>query len=720
MKLKLRSDLEIIKRKMRLEDCWIVKDPVSFNHFLFSGQEIQLLKLFDGQRTEEVIQKAWREKYRTAALSLDQVKAFGNRLINDNLVSVEEFGYGQLLYDNQQAKRTSLIKSLLLSPLAIRFRGANPRSILDSLAWLGWILFHPLVVVLMMIVAATVMVLALGNWDQLAYRIPTMSQFLSTQSLISLIVLLSVVKILHEFGHAMACRRCGGECFEIGLILLAFIPTLYCNVSDAWTFPERWKRLLVSFGGVYVEIILATIALVVWMLTGPGFLNAMMFNIVLLCSVNTVLVNGNPLLRYDGYYLLSDLMEEPNLHQKAQQAFTYQWKSWFWVPKRTENFPLWISWYSILSFFYRWFVVGSIIVIVYLYLRSLGLRIVGQYVMIFLAAGILARPIMSQISKRKQTSNSQWGRFSIARSAFPITLFCLLIGLFFFLPIPTHVRCNLLVESDEPTLIYTPFSGKLTFIEGEYAAVKKGQLVAKIESKAIGEQLREVKNRLKRAENNLEQLNLRVNESPLIAAQIAVMQKNVEASLRELQLLKKKLAKLDVKAPVDGVVFPVAVRNQRYDEEGASKWQGKPTDAANLNCFVTRGEELLSIENRDQKTVTLFVGEREVDYLKPGQEVRMLFTQDSNETFPGVVNEIYEVDVNLNQSVAGDIGVETYQDAAGQIKSTQTPYRVTVDTDQIPQNAYAGSGGRARISIPPQTLAEKTKEFFERLAKFQL
>ena len=720
MMLKFRPDLKIIKRKMRLEDCWIVKDPISFNHFLFSGQEIELLKLFDGRRTDEEIQQAWQKKYRTAALSLDQVKAFGNRLINDNLVSSEEFGYGQLLYNNQEAKRTNWAKNLLLSPLAIRFRGINPRSILDNFFWLGWLLFHPVVVVLVMLCAAGVMVFALGHLDHLASRIPTISQFLSTQSLISLVVLLSIVKVLHELGHAMACRRCGGECFEIGLILLAFIPTLYCNVTDAWTFPERWKRLLVSFGGIYIEIILATIALIIWMLTGPSFLNAMMFNVVLLCSVNTLLVNGNPLLRYDGYYLLSDLMEEPNLNFKAQQAFKYQWGSWFRIPKRSQTFPFWILCYSFLSFFYRWFVVGSIVVMVYLYLRSLGLRVVGQYVMIFLAAGILARPIMSQTFNRKKTPNSQWGRFSISRSAFPITLFGLLIGLFFFLPIPSHVRCNLLVESDEPTIIYAPFSGKLTYIKSEYEPVKEGQLVAKIESKEISEQRREVNNKLKRAQNNLEKLNLRVNESPLIAAQIAVMQKNVESSQRELRLLEAKQAKLTVNAPIDGVVFPVLARKQTYADDGANKWQGKPTDASNLNCFVTRGEELFSIENRDRKSVTLFVGEREVDYVKPGQEIRMLFTQDSGETFAGVVKEIYEVDINLNQDLARDLGVETYQDAAGQIKSTQTPYRVTVEADVIPQHAYAGSSGRARISIPPQTMAQKTKVFFERLAKHEL
>ena len=224
----------------------------------------------------------------------------------------------------------------------------------------------------------------------------------------------------------MACRRCGGECFEIGLILLAFIPTLYCNVTDAWTFPERWKRLLVSFGGVYVEIILATIALIIWMLTGPGFLNAMMFNIVLLCSVNTVLVNGNPLLRYDGYYLLSDLLERPNLSQTSQQAFNYQWQSWFWTPKRPQDFPKWILCYSFLSFIYRWFVVGSIIVVVYLYLRSLGLRDCWPIYDGFSGSWHSWRDqLCPKLLKEQKLANSQWGRFSITRSAFPITAFLL-------------------------------------------------------------------------------------------------------------------------------------------------------------------------------------------------------------------------------------------------------------------------------------------------------
>ena len=290
MKIRLRHDLEFVKRAMKFDDDWVVKDPISFNHFLFTDPEYQLLKLFDGNRSENEIQLAWREKFSTKSLTVEQIRQFANRLIRDKLVSVDELGYGSSLYQDELSAKKLRWQSLVLSPLVIRFRGVNPRFILDGLSWFGWILFHPAIVVAMMSAALLVLAYLLGHFDELAYRLPAISQLLSAQGIIGIVVTISVVKILHELGHAMACQRCGGECFEIGVILLAFRPTLYCNVSSAWTFPECWKRLLVSFGGVYIEIILAAIASIIWLLTEPGLLNAMMFNVVFLCSVNTVLL----------------------------------------------------------------------------------------------------------------------------------------------------------------------------------------------------------------------------------------------------------------------------------------------------------------------------------------------------------------------------------------------------------------------------------------------
>ena len=147
MKIKFRQDLEFTRRVLELDEYWVVKDPISFKHFLFSSQEYQLLQLFDGVRTDEDIQRIWQERFRTKSLSIEQVRRFGNRLTNDNLVAVDEFGYGQVLFENQRTSTAGRFKELLMSPLVIRFRGFNPKSILDGLSWFGWILFHPLVVI---------------------------------------------------------------------------------------------------------------------------------------------------------------------------------------------------------------------------------------------------------------------------------------------------------------------------------------------------------------------------------------------------------------------------------------------------------------------------------------------------------------------------------------------------------------------------------------------
>ncbi len=129
---------------------------------------------------------------------------------------------------------------------------------------------------------------------------------------------LAVVKVLHELGHALTCKHFGGDCHEIGVLLLFFTPCLYCNVSDAWLFPGKWPRIAVSAAGIAVEVFLAAIATFLWWFSIPGVFNTLCLNIMIVCSLNTLLINGNPLLRYDGYYVLADLLDVPNLGQQSR------------------------------------------------------------------------------------------------------------------------------------------------------------------------------------------------------------------------------------------------------------------------------------------------------------------------------------------------------------------------------------------------------------------
>lgn len=141
---------------------------------------------------------------------------------------------------------------------------------------------------------------------------------------------LLVVTLGHECAHGLTCKHYGGDVHEIGFLLLFFMPCFYCNVSDAWLFKEKSKRLWVSFAGGYFELSVWAVAVFVWRLTVTESLpHRVAFIVVAACGIQTLL-NFNPLLKLDGYYLLSDWLEAPNLHQRAQGHFKGHLRSLLW------------------------------------------------------------------------------------------------------------------------------------------------------------------------------------------------------------------------------------------------------------------------------------------------------------------------------------------------------------------------------------------------------
>jgi putative peptide zinc metalloprotease protein len=146
---------------------------------------------------------------------------------------------------------------------------------------------------------------------------------LAPGNLFLLYVSLVLIKALHEFGHALACKKYGGEVHVMGIMLMIFTPIPYVDATASWAFRQRRQRMLVGAGGMIVELFVAAIATYIWANTASGLLNALCYNLMFIASVSTLVFNGNPLLRYDGYYLLSDLLDIPNLYQRSQQQLRY-------------------------------------------------------------------------------------------------------------------------------------------------------------------------------------------------------------------------------------------------------------------------------------------------------------------------------------------------------------------------------------------------------------
>ncbi len=190
-------------------------------------------------------------------------------------------------------------------------------------------------------------------------------------------IVLACTKILHEFGHGLSCKHFGGECHEMGVMILVLTPCLYCNVSDSWMLPNKWHRAAIGAAGMYVEVVLASICTFIWWFSEPGLLNYICLNMMFVCSVSTILFNANPLLRYDGYYILTDILEIPNLRQKATTILSRKLGKWClgleppddpFLPQRNQGL---FALYTVAAAVYRWVVLFSI-----LYFLEQGLRAV--------------------------------------------------------------------------------------------------------------------------------------------------------------------------------------------------------------------------------------------------------------------------------------------------------------------------------------------------------
>lgn len=718
MNIRLRKDLNHTKRKQGLETVWVLKDPVAFTHFQFSETEYFLANLFNGERSVEEVADAWRQKFNSVSLSLEQVNSFAQRLIGDQLVVVRKTGYGGLLNRFDSQSKAGQAK-WLTNPLAIRFRGVDPNPVLKQLDWLGRIMFHPAMIVMTLVAAGMVLLFLLGNFELVAERTPRIEYILSRRGVVGLLITVAIVKLLHELGHALACRRFGADCLEIGVLLLALIPTLYCNVSDAWTIQERWKRMMVSFAGMYVEICLAAIAAVFWCFTPPGLLSALLFNVIVLCSLNTILVNGNPLLRYDGYYLLSDWLEKPNLRQLATGELNKFASLAIRQPNQNlrngkgwaSDFKPWLLFYAIAALCYRWFVVGIIIYGLVSFAsiwqaRTLGLVVgVGLVLAMFFSA---RGRLMSSSSRSATASPLSWVRLGVT-----LIVLVALFAFVAFVPLPKSVSGGFEVRLKDPVPVFSPVDGNLISVVEPYQSVAQGETVATLDNPALSQKVELKRLELSRARNELELLNARINDGPSIASRISVAQKNVATVQAACSIYEEELMATKVVAPQAGVVFPATEPDSRGETNDRTLSQsqmpsvGGVMDASNSNCYVSSSQHLLTIADPNVREVLMLVDEKDMDYVAVGQSVRLVLERLPGQSFLGRVEEIY-TDQTQGQSGKNDELEPLKQ------------FPVSIAIEEFPHQAVAGSIGRAKISVPSQSIGKRLWLLFERAKNTKL
>lgn len=479
LKPRIRSHAHIHRHVFRGKVWFVLQDVAAERSHRFTPAAHHFIGLMDGERT---VQQLWEAASAylgdDAPTQAETIRLLGQLHAADALLG-DVPPDSMEVFRRFQRHETQAWKRRLLTPLALRFPLLDPdRFLVRTLPRVDWI-FGWIGIALWLAVVGAGAVLAVSHWTDLTENVA--DRVLAPQNLLLLWFVYPVVKVFHELGHAYAVRKWGGEVHDIGIMLLVFTPVPYVDASAASGFRDKRQRMVVGGIGIAVELFLGSLALFVWLNVQPGIVSAIAFNVMLISGISTLLFNGNPLLRFDGYYVLSDAIEIPNLGARSNKYLGYLFQRYVLrvkdavSPADSRGERYWMAAYGIASFVYRVFIMFVIITFV-----ASKFFFIGVLIAIWAIATQVITPIGKSLSflLNSPVLARDRGR-TVATSALILAALALLLVA---VPAPSWTRAEGVVWVPEEAQVRAGTDG---FIEQVLAAsdseVVRGQPLVKAE-----------------------------------------------------------------------------------------------------------------------------------------------------------------------------------------------------------------------------------------------
>jgi len=561
--MRMRPDLTAQQQRYQGQVYWVIKEPVGLHYFRFQEEEYAILKMLDGETSLDEIKVEFENLFPPQKITVEELGNFVGTLHRNGLVIAQVAGQGDQLRKRRGEKKRREFMGAMTNILALRFKGIDPDRLLN---WLypkvRWFYSVPARIVCA-ILALSALMLVLVQFDNFHNKLPTFHQFFEAKNWIYLGVTLGITKVIHEFGHGLTCKHFGGECHEMGVMFLVLTPCLYCNVSDSWMLPNKWHRAWIGAAGMYVEIVIASICTYLWWFSEPGLLHQLALSTIFVCSVSTVMFNANPLLRYDGYYILADLMEIPNLRQKATSILNRKLGAWClgleepddpFLPQRNQIF---FALYTVAAAVYRWLILFGILWFLYRLFEPYGLKVISQVLAIISLVSLVAVPLW-KVGKFFYVP----GRLDkVKRKNVNITLGILatLALLILFLPLPYHVLCTLEIKPRGADRVHVVVGGVLEEIAvkpGE--EVKTGAVLGRLRNTELALQIADIEGKIAEQQARWRTLHDEAFalQNELAGQQLAEVEKSLDSLREQLAEKEQDRARLQFVAPSDGTVLP--------------------------------------------------------------------------------------------------------------------------------------------------------------------
>lgn len=731
-KLPIRKRPDLIARRSNYlgHSYWILKDPIGLNYYRFQEEEYAILQMLDGSVSLDEIKERFESEFPPQKITLEELQQFLGTLHRSGLVVAGVAGQGHQLRKRRDERKRQQFIGAISNVLCIRFKGFDPERLLNRVyPYFAWI-FSPWTVAFCCMLALFAGTLVTVEFDVFRSKLPEFQQFFNLKNGFLLLIVLGITKIFHEFGHGLTCKHFGGECHEMGVMILVLTPCLYCNVSDSWLLPSKWRRAAIGAAGIYIEVVLASIATFLWWFSHPGLFNKLCLDVMFISSVTTILFNANPLLRYDGYYILSDIVEIPNLRQKATSILSRKLGHLClgleppddpFLPQRNQIF---FAVYSVAAALYRWVVVFSISWFLYKLFQSYELEILGQIMVMTAMWGLFVMPLY-KLGKFFYVP----GRIDQVKkprfyTSLGVTVVLLL--LFLFLPLPHSVMCPLEIQARDAHPVYVDVAGVLEAINVKPGQdVAAGQTLAQLSDIELDLEVIKLQGTVKGYEVRVKSLMRQSFRDHNVAVQIPSAQEALKTVRDQLKQKLSDQRRLRLAAPDAGTVLPPTLTPSRdRSEDSLSTWSGTPLDRDNLGAFLEQGVLFCQIGDPKRLEAVIIVDQGDRNYVLPDQTVDILVEGFPGNKIEGKIEEISESELRvspqrLSSKHGGELATIT-DPKTGVERPMSTSYQARVSIDDAEGMFLLGLRGQARVHTRPISLGSRLWRLIVHTFNFKL